>query len=174
MALSTTTNSWARAFFATPITPYRYARCRAAHQSEAQPLYGHGNLLNGPFFHEAVIVSSPGDDHSRSPWLNLRIQSSGMGEHTHSEISQAWANAQSDLPKGWKVADLREHAQRFTPTAVAAEARARVAEYARADNASDPWQATARGPGDKVAVARGHDALDALDRLVRAVERASR
>jgi hypothetical protein len=96
-----------------------------------------------------------------------------MAKHTHTEISQAWANAQRDLPKGWKVEDLREHAQRFNPSPLAAQARVRMAEYARADNASDPWKATARGPG-KVVVARGYDAPDALDRLVRAVERAIR
>ena len=97
-----------------------------------------------------------------------------MDKHSHSEISQAWANAQHDLPKGWKVDDLREHAQRFSPSSVAPQARARMAEYARADNASDPWRATAIGPGGRVVEARGHDAPDALDRLVRAVERATR
>ena len=97
-----------------------------------------------------------------------------MGKHSDSEISQAWANAQRDLPKGWKVDDLREHAQRFNPSPVVPEARARTAEYARADNASDPWKATAIGAGGRVVEARGHDAPDALDRLVRAVERATR
>jgi hypothetical protein len=95
-----------------------------------------------------------------------------MSKHTHSEISQAWANAQHDLPKGWKLDDLREHAHRFSPSSVAPQARARVAESARADNASDPWTATAIGPGGNRVEARGHDVPDALDRLVRAVERA--
>jgi len=97
-----------------------------------------------------------------------------MANHTDGEISQAWANAQHDLPKGWTVDDLREHARRFNPSPVVPEARVRMAEYARAANASDPWKATAIGPGGKVVEAHGHDAPDALDRLVRAVQRANR
>jgi hypothetical protein len=97
-----------------------------------------------------------------------------MSGHSDSEISQAWANAQYHLPNGWKIVDLRENAQPFNPSPVAPEARARMAEYARADNASDAWRATAVGPANKRIEARGHDAPDALDRLVSAVLRVSR
>ena len=102
------------------------------------------------------------------------ITFSAMRGHTDSEISQAWANAQYHLPNGWRIVDLRENAQPFNPSPVAPQARARMAEYSRADNASDAWRAAAVGSGNKRIEARGHDAPDALDRLVSAVLRAIR
>jgi hypothetical protein len=97
-----------------------------------------------------------------------------VGKHTDSDISQAWANAQYYLPRGWKVDDLRHHTVRFMPTSVAPQALARRAEHPRADNAGDPWKATAVGPGGQRLTVRGHDALDALERLTWAVDRVAK
>lgn len=97
-----------------------------------------------------------------------------MGDQEHGDISQAWANAQYHLPAGWKINDLRHYASRFYPTPVAPQALARQAEHPRADNAGDPWTATAIGPKGERVEARGRDAIDALDRLTWAVERAAK
>lgn len=90
------------------------------------------------------------------------------------DISQAWANAQRHLPRGWKIEELKEGARRFTPTSVVPQAIARHVEHPRVDNAGDPWTATAVGPGGQRVEKRGADALDALERLTWAVDRAAR
>ena len=97
-----------------------------------------------------------------------------VSKHTDSDISQAWANAQYHLPRGWKIDDLRHHTVRFMRTSVAPQALARRAEHPRADNAGDPWKATAVGPGGQRLTARGNDAFDALERLTWAVDRAAK
>lgn len=97
-----------------------------------------------------------------------------MADHSQHDISQAWANAQRHLPSGWTITDLRKHAQHFTRSALAPQATALQAEQPRADNAGDPWYATARGPAGQTVEKRGRDALDALERLIHEVRRAAR
>ena len=91
-----------------------------------------------------------------------------------SEISQAWANTQRHLPRGWKIEQLREGARRFNPTSVVPQAVGRHVEHPRVDNAGDRWTATAVGPEGQRVEKRGSNALDALERLMWEVERAAK
>jgi hypothetical protein len=89
------------------------------------------------------------------------------------DLSHAWANAQHHMPKGWKITELRHHGQSFRPYPYAAQAQALRAEQPRADNAGDPWTATATGPAGKTVQKRGADGFDALERLIHEVRRAA-
>jgi hypothetical protein len=68
----------------------------------------------------------------------------------HHDVSQAWSNADSRLPRGWRVSGFRKNGMSWSGarSGVAAQASFGVAvRSARAESAGDPWVAEATGPG---------------------------
>lgn len=88
------------------------------------------------------------------------------------DVSQAWANADARLPRGWQVQEFRKRGMRWNHarTALAPQARSPRVGTARAENVGDPWTVVARGPDGETVTSRPEPTPDdAIRDLLEAV-----